>query len=39
VGAVSYRRQELAGTLPKAGIDVPPLPDGARPQCTEKPSE
>ncbi|HUU90341.1 MAG TPA: cupin domain-containing protein [Phycisphaerae bacterium] len=36
-GDVDHWRQELAGTLPKAGIDVPPLPEGARPQCTEKP--
>ncbi len=38
-GDVDHWRQELAGTLPKAGIDVPPLPDGARPQCTDKPTE
>jgi quercetin dioxygenase-like cupin family protein len=36
-GDVAHWRQELDGTLPKAGIDVPPLPEGARPQCTEKP--
>jgi len=36
-GDVAHWRQELDGTLPKAGIDVQPLPDGARPQCTEKP--
>ena len=36
-GDVAHWRQELAGTLPKAGVDVPPLPIGARPQCTEKP--
>ena len=36
-GDVAHWRQELDGTLPKAGIDVPALPDGARPQCTEKP--
>jgi mannose-6-phosphate isomerase-like protein (cupin superfamily) len=36
-GDVAHWRQELAGTLPKAGIDAPPLPDGAHPQCTEKP--
>lgn len=36
-GDVAHWRQELAGTLPKAGVDVPPLPAGARPQCTEKP--
>lgn len=36
-GDVAHWRQELAGTLPRAGVDVPPLPAGARPQCTEKP--
>jgi quercetin dioxygenase-like cupin family protein len=36
-GDVAHWRQELAGTLPRAGIDVPPLPEGAREQCTEKP--
>ena len=36
-GDVAHWRQELSGTLPKAGVDVPPLPAGARPQCTEKP--
>jgi quercetin dioxygenase-like cupin family protein len=36
-GDVAHWRQELEGTLPKAGIDVEPLPEGARPQCTEKP--
>jgi quercetin dioxygenase-like cupin family protein len=36
-GDVAHWRQELSGTLPKAGVDVPPLPDGARPQCVEKP--
>lgn len=38
-GDVAHWRQELAGTLPKAGIDVPPLPEGAQPQCTRKPEE
>lgn len=38
-GDVAHWRQELAGTLPKAGVDVPPLPDGAHPQCIEKPAE
>jgi mannose-6-phosphate isomerase-like protein (cupin superfamily) len=37
-GDVAHWRQELAGTLPKAGRDVPALPAGAQPQCTEKPS-
>lgn len=36
-GDVAHWRQELDGTLPKAGVEAPPLPEGARPQCTEKP--
>jgi len=36
-GEVAHWRQELAGTLPVAGVDAPPLPDGARPQCTDVP--
>jgi oxalate decarboxylase/phosphoglucose isomerase-like protein (cupin superfamily) len=36
-GDVAHWRQELDGTLPKAGVDAPPLPSGAWPQCTEKP--
>lgn len=36
-GDVAHWRQELEGTLPKAGAEAPPLPAGARPQCTEKP--
>ncbi|NIR51476.1 cupin domain-containing protein [candidate division KSB1 bacterium] len=36
-GDVAHWRQELEGTLPKAGIDVPSLPEGAQPQCTDKP--
>lgn len=36
-GDVAHWRQELAGTLPKAGIEAPPLPDGARPQHTALP--
>jgi oxalate decarboxylase/phosphoglucose isomerase-like protein (cupin superfamily) len=36
-GDVAHWRQELEGTLPKAGVDAPPLPEGARPQCTDKP--
>jgi mannose-6-phosphate isomerase-like protein (cupin superfamily) len=36
-GDVAHWRQELAGTLPKAGSEVPPLPPGAQPQCTVKP--
>jgi mannose-6-phosphate isomerase-like protein (cupin superfamily) len=38
-GDVAHWRQELAGTLPRAGIEAPPLPAGAHPQCTDKPSE
>jgi mannose-6-phosphate isomerase-like protein (cupin superfamily) len=37
-GDVAHWRQELAGTLPKAGVDAPPLPPGAWPQCTTKPT-
>lgn len=33
-GDVAHWKQELAGTLPKAGVEVPPLPDGAWPQTT-----
>ena len=33
-GDVAHWRQELAGTLPKAGVEAPPLPHGARPQHT-----
>lgn len=33
-GDVAHWRQELAGTLPVAGIDAPPLPSGAQPQHT-----
>ncbi len=36
-GDVAHWRQELDGTLPRAGIEAPPLPEGARPQCTDKP--
>ena len=36
-GEVAHWRQELEGTLPRAGVDVPPLPEGAWPQCTDKP--
>jgi quercetin dioxygenase-like cupin family protein len=37
-GDVAHWKQELAGTLPKAGISpTPALPEGARPQSTEKP--
>ena len=36
-GDVAHWKQELAGTLPKAGAEAPPLPAGAWPQCTDKP--
>ncbi len=35
-GDVAHWQQELAGTLPRAGVEAPPLPAGARPQCTAK---
>jgi mannose-6-phosphate isomerase-like protein (cupin superfamily) len=33
-GDVAHWRQELEGTLPRAGVEAPPLPSGARPQRT-----
>jgi mannose-6-phosphate isomerase-like protein (cupin superfamily) len=33
-GDVAHWKQELAGTLPRAGVEAPPLPSGAQPQCT-----
>lgn len=33
-GDVAHWRQELDGTLPIAGVEAPPLPEGARPQYT-----
>ncbi len=36
-GDVAHWRQELDGTLPRAGFDAPPLPAGACRQCTDKP--
>lgn len=38
-GDVAHWRQELAGTLPKAGVEAPPLPEGARPQHTDPPAD
>ena len=38
-GDVAHWRQELEGTLPRAGVEVPPLPAGAHPQCTAKPEK
>ena len=37
-GDVAHWKQELEGTLPRAGIEAPPLPAGAHPQCTTKPT-
>ena len=34
-GDVAHWKQELAGTLPRAGEAAPPLPAGARPQWVE----
>ena len=34
-GDVAHWRQELEGTLPKAGSDAPALPEGAQPQHTD----
>jgi mannose-6-phosphate isomerase-like protein (cupin superfamily) len=36
-GDVAHWRQELNGTLPRAGVEAPPLPEGARPQCCTPP--
>ncbi|MDF1569330.1 MAG: cupin domain-containing protein [Spirochaetaceae bacterium] len=36
-GDVDHWKQELTGTLPKEGIDVPALPPGAARQCTDAP--
>jgi mannose-6-phosphate isomerase-like protein (cupin superfamily) len=38
-GDVAHWRQELTGTLPRAGVDVPALPAGAQPQFTGKPDD
>lgn len=35
-GEVAHWRQELDGTLPRAGIEAPPLPPGARPQFVSR---
>lgn len=35
-GDVAHWRQELEGSLPKAGAEAPPLPPGARPQHTDR---
>lgn len=36
-GDVAHWKQELEGTLPRAGIEAPPLPAGAHRQCTDAP--
>jgi mannose-6-phosphate isomerase-like protein (cupin superfamily) len=36
-GEVAHWKQELEGTLPRAGTEAPPLPSGAHPQCNDKP--
>ena len=36
-GDVAHWKQELAGTLPRAGVEAPKLPPGAWHQCTAKP--
>jgi len=36
-GDVAHWKQELAGTLPRAGVEAPPLPAGAQPQCIRPP--
>lgn len=36
-GDVAHWQQELAGALPEQGVDAPPLPEGAHPQCVETP--
>ena len=38
-GDVAHWRQELDGTLPRAGIEAPSLPAGATPQCCGKSTE
>jgi mannose-6-phosphate isomerase-like protein (cupin superfamily) len=36
-GDVAHWKQELEGTLPRAGSTAPPLPEGAAPQCVSAP--
>ncbi|MDW7679809.1 MAG: cupin domain-containing protein [bacterium] len=36
-GDVAHWRQELEGTLPRAGVQAPPLPEGAQPQSIDPP--
>ena len=37
--SVDHWLHELEGTLPEEGVDAPPLPDGAHPQCTRPADE
>ena len=37
-GDIAHWRQELDGTLPRAGSAAPPLPTGAAPQCITPPA-
>jgi oxalate decarboxylase/phosphoglucose isomerase-like protein (cupin superfamily) len=37
-GDVAHWRQELEGSLPRAGVEAPPLLPDAWPQCAEKPA-
>jgi quercetin dioxygenase-like cupin family protein len=36
-GDVAHWKQELEGTLPRAGREAPPLPENAWPQCVDLP--
>jgi mannose-6-phosphate isomerase-like protein (cupin superfamily) len=36
-GDVAHWRQELDGSLPRAGVEAPALPPGSYPQCIKKP--
>jgi mannose-6-phosphate isomerase-like protein (cupin superfamily) len=36
-GFVAHPQQEMDGTLPKAGVGVPSLPEGSHPQHTDPP--
>ena len=38
-GDVAHWRQELEGTLPRAGVEAPPLPPAAQPQSTTSPKQ
>lgn len=38
-GEVAHWRQELEGTLPRAGVEAPALPAGAQAQSTQEPKD